>query len=81
MCFLRLPVLCVWNSETGTGFYPEIPTVIKTGILHRQKHHRISIYWTCEAVLQSGVSLMHEKIDFRYSHLGWFGISLNQHLS
>lgn len=27
MCFLRRPVLCVWNSETGTGFYPEKSTV------------------------------------------------------
>lgn len=75
MCFLRRPVLCVWNSETGTGFYPEKSTVIKIEILHKQKHHRILLYWTCEAVLQSEVLLMHEKIDFRYGHLRSFGLS------
>lgn len=64
MCFLRLPVLCVWNSGTGTGFYPEIPAATKNGILHKQKHHRISVYWPCEAVLRSGVPLMHEKLIF-----------------
>lgn len=64
MCFLRRPVLCVWNSETGTGFYPEKSTVIKIEILHKQKHHRILLYWTCEAVLQSEVLLMHEKLIF-----------------
>ena len=42
MCFRNRPVLCVWNSETGRGFYPEILTIIKTGILYRQKHRRIS---------------------------------------
>ncbi len=36
---------------------------------------------TCEAVLQSEIPLMHEKIDFRYGHFGGYGISLNQHLS
>lgn len=75
MCFLRRPVLCVWNSETGTGFYPEKSTVIKIEILHKQKHHRILLYWTCEAVLQSEVLLMHEKIDFRYGHLVYHKIS------
>lgn len=41
------------------------------------KHHRISLYWAYETVLQSGVPLMHERIDFRYGHLGWLDISLS----
>ena len=60
--------------------FPDGGACQKRGYFYRKEHqktshHRILLYWTCEAVLQSEVLLMHEKIDFRYGHLRSFGLS------